>query len=64
MGTDSVIFVDKDRAHVNRLPIGNYLGELANEIPVKDGHIVEYVSKTIRSGLEMVKKSAKYVVSL
>lgn len=64
MGTDSVIFVDKDRAHVNRLPIGNYLGELTNEIPVKDGHIVEYVSKTIRSGLEMVKKSAKYVVSL
>lgn len=64
MDTDSVIFVDKDRAHVNRLPIGNYLGELTNEIPVKDGHIVEYVSKTIRSGLEMVKKSAKYVVSL
>lgn len=44
MDTDSVIFVDKDRAHVNRLPIGNYLGELTNEIPVKDGHIVEYVS--------------------
>jgi hypothetical protein len=36
MDTDSVIFVDRDRAHVNRLPIGNYLGGLTNEIPVKD----------------------------
>jgi len=44
MDTDSVIFVDRNGAHVKNLPIGNYLGELTNEITPDQKHIVEYVS--------------------
>ena len=44
MDTDSVIFVDRNDIHVQNLPIGDYLGELTNEIQSKEGHIVEYVS--------------------
>jgi len=44
MDTDSVIFVEREGSHVKKLPIGNFLGELTNEISSKEGHIVEYVS--------------------
>lgn len=44
MDTDSVIFVDRAHKHTMRLPVGNYLGELTNEISSKQKHIVEYVS--------------------
>jgi len=43
MDTDSVIFVDRNHTHVDRLQIGNFLGELTNEIP-SDEYIDEYVS--------------------
>ena len=39
--TDSVIFTCKKTDDLRNLPIGNYLGELVNEISPKDGHIVE-----------------------
>ena len=43
MHTESVIFSDKHLTHVNRFPIGNYLGELINVIP-SGQYIEEYVS--------------------
>lgn len=42
--TDSVIFKAKKADDLNYLPIGNYLGELTNEITPEDGYIVEFVS--------------------
>lgn len=42
--TDSVIFVDKDKFITKTLPIGNYLGQLTNEISPEDGHIAPFVS--------------------
>ena len=42
--TDSVIFKTKKSDNLNYLPIGNYLGELTNEISPQDGYIVEFVS--------------------
>lgn len=42
--TDSVIFKAKKSDDLSYLPIGNYLGELTNEIKTKDGYIVEFVS--------------------
>ncbi|CAC5370198.1 unnamed protein product [Mytilus coruscus] len=47
--TDSIIFVDKDKAITNKLPIGNLLGELTNEIPKEDGHITHFVSSGPKS---------------
>ena len=44
MDTDSVIFVDRNGTHVQNLPVGNYLGELTNEISSEQKHITEYVS--------------------
>lgn len=42
--TDSVIFKTCKSDELRYLPIGNYLGELTNEITAEDGHIVEFVS--------------------
>lgn len=42
--TDSVIFFDKDKIITKTLPIGNYLGQLTNEILPEDGHITHFVS--------------------
>lgn len=42
--TDSVIFKAKRSDDLSYLPIGNYLGELTNEISPKDGYIIEFVS--------------------
>ncbi|XP_063446821.1 uncharacterized protein LOC134726353 [Mytilus trossulus] len=42
--TDSVIFVDRNKQITNTLPIGNYLGELTNEISTEDGYITHFVS--------------------
>ncbi|XP_062568063.1 uncharacterized protein LOC134230308 [Saccostrea cucullata] len=42
--TDSVIFKAKQSDDLSYLPIGNYLGELTNEISAQEGHIVEFVS--------------------
>lgn len=42
--TDSVLFKAKMSDDLNYLPIGNYLGELTNEIKPEDGYIVEFVS--------------------
>lgn len=42
--TDSIIFVDKNKTITKQLPIGNYLGELTNEIPPEDGYITHFVS--------------------
>lgn len=42
--TDSVIFKTLKSDDLHYLPIGNYLGELTNEITPEDGHIVEFVS--------------------
>jgi DNA polymerase elongation subunit (family B) len=42
--TDSVIFKTLKCDDLHYLPIGNYLGELTNEITPEDGHIVEFVS--------------------
>lgn len=54
MDTDSVVFVDRNGKHVTALPIGNYLGELTNEIAPDQKHIFEFVSggpkKTMPSG--------------
>lgn len=44
MDTDSVIFIDRAHQHTKRLPIGDYLDQLTNEIPSKQKYIVEYVS--------------------
>lgn len=44
MDTESVIVCDKHLTHVNRFPIGNYLGELTNVIPLGQ-YIEEYVSR-------------------
>ena len=42
--TDSVIFKTQKNDDLSYLPIGNYLGELTNEISAQDGYIVEFVS--------------------
>ncbi|XP_062621649.1 uncharacterized protein LOC134283217 [Saccostrea cucullata] len=42
--TDSIIFKSKISDDLRRLPIGNYLGELTNEIKPQDGFITEFVS--------------------
>lgn len=42
--TNSVIFKTSKDDELDFLPIGNYLGELTNEIKPKDGYIVEFVS--------------------
>lgn len=42
--TDSIIFVDRDKNLTKKLPIGNYLGELTNEISPADGHITQFIS--------------------
>ncbi|CAC5406995.1 unnamed protein product [Mytilus coruscus] len=42
--TDSVIFVDRNKEITNTLPIGNYLGELTNEISTEVGYITHFVS--------------------
>lgn len=42
--TDSVIFKTQKSDDLHYLPIGNYLGELPNEIKLDNGHIVEFVS--------------------
>jgi len=41
---DLVIFVDNNGTHVRNFPVGNYLGELTNEISREQKHIVEYDS--------------------
>jgi len=65
MDTDSVIFVDRNHTHVDRLQIGNFLGELTNEIP-SDEYIEEYVSggpKNYAYRTSVVTKCAKCVGS-
>lgn len=47
--TDSIIFVDHDKTITNTLPIGNFLGELTNEIAAEDGHITHFVSSGPKS---------------
>lgn len=42
--TDSIIFRDKDKNLTKTLPIGNYLGQLTNEVSPEDGHITHFVS--------------------
>lgn len=42
--TDSEIFSDLDKQITKCLPIGNYLGQLTNEISSEDGHITTFVS--------------------
>lgn len=42
--TDSVIFKTLKSDDLHYLPIGNYLGELTDEIKEEDGYIVEFVS--------------------
>jgi hypothetical protein len=41
---DLVIFVNNNGTHVKNFPVGNYLGELTNEISREQKHIVEYDS--------------------
>jgi hypothetical protein len=41
---DSVIFKTLKSDDLHYLPIGNYLGELTDEIKPEDGYIVEFVS--------------------
>lgn len=47
--TDSVIFKAKRMDDLSYLPIGNYLGELTNEISPKDGYIDEFVSESSKN---------------
>ena len=47
--TDSIIFVDNDRTITKTLPIGNYLGELTNEIAPEDEYITKFVSSGPKS---------------
>ena len=47
--TDSIIFVVNDRTITKTLPIGNYLGELTNEIAPEDGYITKFVSSGPKS---------------
>lgn len=47
--TDSIIFVDNDRSITKTLPIGNYLGELTNDIAPEDGYITKFVSSGPKS---------------
>ncbi|VDI57140.1 Hypothetical predicted protein [Mytilus galloprovincialis] len=42
--TDSIIFCDKDKIISKTLPIGNYLGQLTNEISPEDKHITHFVA--------------------
>lgn len=42
--TDSIIFKTLKSDDLHYLPIGNYLGELTNEIKAEDGYIIEFVS--------------------
>lgn len=42
--TDSIIFKTLKSDDLHYLPVGNYLGELTNEIKAEDGYIVEFVS--------------------
>ena len=43
--TDSFIgVVSKNSSVMSELPVGNFLGDLTNEIPSEDGHIEEFVS--------------------
>lgn len=42
--TDSIIFRDKDKMITKTLPIGNYLGQLTNEILPEDKHSTHFVS--------------------
>lgn len=42
--TDSIIFIDIDKRFSKKLPIGNYLGELTNEIDPQDGYITHFIS--------------------
>lgn len=44
MDTDAVIFIDRAHGHIKWFPVGYYLGELTNEIPLTQKHIVEFVS--------------------
>jgi len=47
--TDSIIFVDKDKTVTKKLPVGNYLGELTNEISHDEGYIKAFVSSVRKS---------------
>lgn len=47
--TDSVILSDFDKQITKRLPIGNYLGQLTNEISSEDGNITTFVSSGPKS---------------
>ena len=63
--TDSIIFKTLKSDDLHYLPIGNYLGELTNEITPEDGHIVEFVSggpKIMHIVHSRVGKNVKYGV--
>lgn len=47
--TDSIIFVDKDKTVTKTLPLGNYLGQLTNEISPEEGYITAFVSSGPKS---------------
>lgn len=47
--TDSIVYVDINRTITKTLSIGNYLGQLTNEIPPEDGHITHFVSSGPKS---------------
>ena len=47
--TDSIIYSDINTMITSRLPIGNYLGKLTNEISSEDGYITKFVSSGPKS---------------
>lgn len=47
--TDSIVFGDDNKEITKKLPIGNYLGELTNEIPPEDGHTTHFESSDPKS---------------
>lgn len=49
LDTDSIIFYNNHSTITSKLPIGNYLGELTNEISPDDGHITKFVSSGPKS---------------
>lgn len=48
-GKYPIIFVDNYQTITIKLPIGNYLGELTNEISPDDGYITKFVSSGPKS---------------
>lgn len=47
--TDSIIFIDRNKEITKTLPIGNYLGQLTNEISKQDEHITLFVSGGLKN---------------